>query len=368
MKILMTATDFLPNIGGIANHIFNLAKAMKSLGHYVCVAHLTTDRRLPTREEIDGLEVFRFKMIPYKRIKRLTALPITASVLTFIQRQAFDVLHCHELSNAWLLLRLLAPVRAKVVTIHSSRFIRHTKKRLKRLQNKLKLWFAGAAITPSEELREAVASLSDIPVFFIPNGVDVELFHPSEDVKRSHPIIVCPRRLVPKNGVEYLLRAVPEIVAKFPNAEVRFAGSGRLMNHLRQMANELGVAKSVKFLGHIPYDDMPRIYQQASVVVIPSLVEATSLACLEAMASGCAVVATNIDGLRSLIEDAGNGLLVEPADSEAIADAVTTILADPSLAKKLGQKARERTVADYSWKTQAQKTVQIYENFIRRRE
>ena len=367
LRVAMLAVDFLPNIGGIANHIYNLARAMRQLGHDCRVLHLTTNRRLPTRETINGLPVLRFKLPPYERIKRFTAIPVAGSVLAFLRRFRPDVVHWHELSNAWLMLRALVRAPVKVVTIHSARFIRHSRHAMGRFSNRLQLAFADAVFVPSDELRNVVLPLAPHKgVHPVSNGVDVEVFKPHSGKGKvsGGGMVLCPRRLVPKNGVEFLVEAAPRIVERFPQARIVFAGSGRLLEKLQTRVEELGLKGTVEFLGHVPYAEMPRQYRQAAVVVMPSLVEATSLACLEAMASGCAVVATRVGGLAELIEDGVDGLLVEPKNPQQIADAVCKLLQDADLRQRLALNARKKVVDRYSWKRQAEKVVTVYERLL----
>jgi len=170
--------------------------------------------------------------------------------------------------------------------------------------------------------------------------------------------------LVPVKGVEFLLRALPGVLKRFPEARTQIAGSGRLLNHLKGMTEELGITRNVRFLGQIPYERMPVLYQEADIVVMPSLVEATSLACLEAMASGCAVVASRVGGLAELIEDGFDGLLVEPADPAQIADAVCKLLSEHDLRRHLGRKARQKVVKHFSWRAQARKVINVYHRLL----
>lgn len=367
IRVAMIASDFLPNIGGIANHIYNLSRAMRQLGHDCWVLHLTTNRCLPTTETINGLPVVRFKLPPYERIKRLTAIPAAGSVLAFLRRFCADVVHWHELSNAWLPLRALIRAPVKVVTVHSARFIRHSKHAMGRLSNRLQLAFADAIFVPSNQLHNVVLSLAkQKEVHPISNGVDTDVFKPDNKRNKANggSMVLCPRRLVPKNGVEFLVEAAPRILERFPQARIVFAGSGRLLEKLQRRVEELRIRMGVEFFGHVPYTEMPRLYREAAVVVMPSLVEATSLACLEAMASGCAVVASRVGGLAELIEDGVDGLLVEPGNPAQIAEAVCKLLADSDLRRQLGQKARQKVVKHFSWRAQARKIISVYHRLL----
>jgi len=359
LRIAMLAVDFLPNIGGIANHIYNLSHAMRQMGHDCRVLHLTTNRRLPTTETINGLPVARFKLPPYERIKRLTAIPVTGSVLAFLRRFRPDVVHWHELSNAWLLLRALIRAPVKVVTIHSSSFVRHSERVLGQLSNRLQLLFADGVLTVTRERFEAVRSVYSGPLFLIPNGVDSRLFRASPGRPKAFSIL-CPGRLVKEKGAEFLIRAMPRILKRFPRAETLLAGSGRLEKSLKKLVQAVGVSSSIRFLGYVPYKRMPSLYNQSAVVAMPSVAEGSPLACLEAMASGCAVVASRVGGLAELIEDGVDGLLVEPGNPAQIADAVCKLLGDPDLRRRLGERARQKVLKDFSWRAQARKIINVY--------
>ena len=113
-------------------------------------------------------------------------------------------------------------------------------------------------------------------------------------------------------------------------------------------------------LGVIPNDNMPDIYRAADASILPSLMEATSIAGLEAMACGLAVIGTNVGGLPVIINDGVNGLLVEPKSAEALAKAIHNLLLDRILAKNMGQEGRKRTLNEFSWPRIAQHVIDSY--------
>jgi polysaccharide pyruvyl transferase CsaB len=169
----------------------------------------------------------------------------------------------------------------------------------------------------------------------IPNWVDTERFHPPAERKQRKPLILIPRRAVPIRGTELMgpiLDRLPE------GCHVVWAGDGSppQLKALRQIA-----ARDARFeLRAATFEEMPDLYRSADICLIPSVgSEGQSLACLEAMASGCAVVATRVGGLPELIQDGVNGLVRDPSP-DAIASAARRLLQNPQLRRDLGAAAR----------------------------
>lgn len=106
---------------------------------------------------------------------------------------------------------------------------------------------------------------------------------------------------------------------------------------------------------------MPEIFRSADISVLPSLAEATSIAGLEAMASGLALVGTNVGGIPTIIYDGVTGLIVPPRDPAALAEALDSLCANSETRKAMGQAARARVEAEFSWPKIAEETRHIYE-------
>ena len=181
-------------------------------------------------------------------------------------------------------------------------------------------------------------------------------------------VLLCPRRLVPKNGVDVAVRALASIPShcELPVLPVLVcAGDGPGRADLGQLARELGVERNVVFLGDIAYSDMPGLYAASDAVVVPSVsshgvVEATSISALEAMASGIPVVASAIGGLTELIQDGENGLLTPEGDSDALAAAMAHLVENPGSRRRLGSAARCTAVSTYSYLTGCENLLRIY--------
>ena len=166
----------------------------------------------------------------------------------------------------------------------------------------------------------------------IPNFIDARVFHKT-DGKEDH--IVYAGRLHWSKGVEFLLAAFKEVVRVFPGYRLLICGSGELDGSLKQMVVKEGIP-NVEFLGVISQDVLSSRLAKAKIFVLPTITyEGHPKALIEAMASGTACIATRVPGNRDVITDGTNGLLVEPRDSDGISEAISRILSDETLRKRL---------------------------------
>lgn len=212
-------------------------------------------------------------------------------------------------------------------------------------------------------------------IWVVPNFVDTRAFYPevapdrcSEATERaigSRPVVLCPRRLVPKNGVETAIRSMRLLAERSTPCLLLVAGDGPQGHELRRLTEEIGAQALVRFLGVVPPARMPGLCRRADVVVVPSvphkgIEEATSISVLEAQACGRPVVASAIGGLREVVDDGANGLLVPPGDAVALADALERLIRDRSLGAKLGAVAAAQVASEHSHVTGARSYAAIY--------
>jgi glycosyltransferase involved in cell wall biosynthesis len=360
LSILMPSIYFPPRVGGIESHVYYLARELAARGHHVHVVTTRTEPGSPYSENMDGVEVtrtvsFRKHFIGWA----LSSATSTPEVIRLARR--CDIIHCHTFASA-LAGDIAAAVcrRPLVVTVHSSHFLRLARNPLMSNVMKLLLKRAGALLSTSVEIDGVVKNM--LPGAFtmpIVNGIDTGTFRPAEPAlerRGDEFIIVCPRRLVHKNGVEYLVRALPLIRKRMP-VRAYLAGDGPLRQSLESLAAALGVRDAIEFMGSVDNARMPGVYSSADLVVIPSLVEATSIAALEAMSCERAVAASRVGGLPEII-DQTTGILFEPGRPEALAEAVTAAAGMDRRA--LGRAARERVVANWSIARMADVHMEVY--------
>ncbi len=222
---------------------------------------------------------------------------------------------------------------------------------------------AGAVVANSDGLRDLALQTDSVQIGVIPNGVDTEEFTPAEALALEWPRLMCVSRLIGRKGIDYLIRAMPMIIARRPEATLSIVGEGNLEADLRALARDIKVDKAVRFMGRVEHGDISKHYRAADIFVLPSKNEGMSNTVLEAIASGLPIVSTTVGGNSTLVKNDENGFLVEPADSEALADAVLRIAAAPELARKMGE--RSRHIAEtMSWRNVAAAYVRLYRQCV----
>ena len=173
------------------------------------------------------------------------------------------------------------------------------------------------------------------------------------DTAREPQLVAFTGRLCEQKGIFELLQATVGLRREFPNLRVECAGDGDL-DEVERCVSTMGLASHVRLHGWIGGRRRAELLARASVFVLPSHAEGLPVSLLEAMAAGCAVVATSVGGIPDVVEDGFNGLLVPAGDSQALERALARLLADPELAREMGLAARatianrftpERTVA-----------------------
>ena len=186
------------------------------------------------------------------------------------------------------------------------------------------------------------------------NGLDLDRVRSASAVARADlelghaaRVLTTVANFVPMKGHRWLLEAMPRILARFPDATLVLAGSGPGLEAARERVAAAGVAPRVRILG--PRADGAGLLALSDVVVVPSVAaEGLPIVILEAFALGKPVVATRVGGIPEVIQDGETGLLVPPGDPQALADAVSALLADPARAAAMGARAREAVRTGFS--------------------
>jgi len=205
----------------------------------------------------------------------------------------------------------------------------------------------------------------------IPNGIDLAPWRtPVEksaarselDLPAGASVIATLGRLHEQKGHAYLLRAARLLAERQADALFLIAGYGPLRGRLEAQARELGVAERVRFLGY--RRDVRRILAAADIFVLPSLWEGMSNAIMEAMAAGRPVVATAVDGNVDQVADGETGLLVAPANAEALAEALNRLCQNPAEAEEMGKRGRMRVEEFFPVERMTEATLDLYARLL----
>jgi glycosyltransferase involved in cell wall biosynthesis len=164
--------------------------------------------------------------------------------------------------------------------------------------------------------------------YYIPNGVDLNAFHPADGSRRGRPIhrLLAVGNLKPEKGFDLLLEATKILMSEYPDLRLSIVGSGSEESRLRTKCNQLGIQKQIRFLGAIPHSEMPEHYRRADVFCLSSLREGCPNVIMEALATGIPVAATKVGGVPELVKDGVNGFLAKDHSPEAIAHAITQVI------------------------------------------
>ena len=199
-------------------------------------------------------------------------------------------------------------------------------------------------------------------------GVDTDLFHPEVDgaaIRERYgladrPVVVCVSRLVPRKGQDALIRALPEIQRRVPDVALLLVGGGPYRRTLTRLAAEVGVADRVVFTGSVPHAELPAHYAAGTVFAMPCRtrragldVEGLGIVFLEASATGLPVVAGDSGGAPETVREGETGYVVNGRDLAQLADRVSAVLEDPTLAARMGKAGRDWVTARWGWESQA---------------
>lgn len=394
MKIAVLSTFmFGSSIGGVENHIRFICKELIESGHELRLFKPVWQHEAKANfGNCDGLTItyidcgpqllgsIRFKASVFSYfvgfMRKVDYLRVSGKVASNIDQWNPDLIWQHDFSSSWLTTKKLSSRYPIVLTNHTGEFLLLKKLPFFPILSRFLLKHYKAIIGPSKELTPEHCLC---PAVTIHNGVDLKWFERletndrqelrarilgSDDSKRF--VVFCPRRWAPTKGILFLVKAIKKIVDCGYSNKYLFVFAGDSYDGYPGYSNEVSALldnSGSKFLrlGNLDVYKMKEWYQVADLIVIPSLMEAVSLAAVEAMSCGTPVLATAVGGMPELINHGINGYLISPRDSDALAKSIIEISQDLcrySIANEAFKIVSER----YSWKTIAHMTENILLN------
>ena len=371
MKIVIGADQYPEYINGAATFTARLAAGLAAAGHSVDLlwpsAHGGHDTNLA-----DGVRVHRLTSVALPGRPRIQALdPRTArrQVEQVLQITRPDVVHVQShLGLGRTLLRAARRAALPVVAtnhfmpenlLHHVPVARTFPTVASRLAwRDLERVYGGADLltVPTRRAADLLAASTGLrPAEVVSCGIDLDRFAESSTRRgHAHPTVLFVGRLEQEKHVDELLHAFARLPRRL-GARLEVGGMGSLRPCLEGLADELGVAGSVDFLGAVSDDELLAAYARADLFVMPGTAELQSIATLEAMATGLPVVAANAMALPHLVRPSVNGHLYTPGDVEVLTDKIVDVLANPAMRATYGRGSRilaqvhtlERTVATF---------------------
>ena len=372
MKIAIVSQSYYPRFGGVTEHVHHTALELRRRGHEV---RIITSRFRGTSPESEFLHQIGYNiLVPFNRafVDFTVGFTLKQELRDLFAKHDFDVVHTHcPFAPSLPVLAILAAHGPQVGTFHFTGGVGVLQDVFRGLLTQVaEKLDARIAVSPTAAMTARAVVPGEYRV--IPNGVDIERFAPTNtafdewrDPDKVNLLFV--GRLDPRKGVHLMIEAMTEVVA-------RTQGRARLLvigdSYLRTRF-EASVPNAVKdhvwFLGHVPREDLPRWYRTGDIFVSPaSGNESFGIVLLEAMASGCPVVASDIPGYRSVVQPDLNGLMFEPGNVAALAEMLVKLVNDPERRHLLSARGRARAL-EFAWPRVTDQIEALYREVIARR-
>ena len=382
MKILQVVPFYPPKIGGVENHVYELVQQLQRHGHTVCVVtankpplntseNLQNQKRLPLLTNISG---------------KWGEIPICPSIFRVLRTFCPDIVHIHTPPRFFaectaFYFRFMSSNNIPlVVTYHLHNLsLNNLTKIVWRFHNRTFQRFvfnmADKVVVCNSQDINVMASEFGVPrekLVVIPPGVNCSKFDPQKVKGKllrqkgigGNNIILYSGRITTAKGLNFLLQAVPKIVSRFKDLKVVICGSGDYRRDLISLAKELGVSSHVVFMDPVPANSFPSLLASCDVFVLPSLTESWGMSVAEALSMEKPVVATRVSGVTEIVHDKETGLIVEPGDASALANAIIQLLMDRSFAMRLAKEGREFVTSNFDWSLLTRKFVDLYKETI----
>ncbi|MEZ0092690.1 glycosyltransferase family 4 protein [Streptacidiphilus sp. EB129] len=371
--VLLAAPYFPPDVGGVENYVWHLARVLRARnGWQVVVATTARPGEAPGRGQgPDGVTVHRLRSLA-----RVSNTPLGTgwrrSLRAIVEAEQVDLVNAHAPVPLFADAAARAcPAVPFVLTYHTGRM-----RKGQLLPDAVcalyeRTLLAGTARRAREVVCSSDYVAADLPRLFggrattVSPGVDLDRF-------TSGPVPAEPRiafvgsldRATSYKGLAELLRTAAVLAADRPDLRVEVVGSGSAAEEYRALARQLGIGGQVVFSGRLEGEELAAAYRRARVLALPTSYDSFPSVLVEAMACGRPVVTTPVGGIPSLVTDRVNGLLVPVGDGPALAGALCSVLDDDALAGALGAAGRALVSRELSWDRQCDRTAEVFERAL----
>jgi len=336
-RVLIFTTAYKPLIGGSELALEEIAKRLPDVFFDIITAQYGD---APAYESRDNVAIHR--------IGSKWSLPLLGAIqgLKLAQEHSYATFHAFQASYgavAGALLSLVKPSVPFAVTLQEGKNLPVQNIFIKIVRN-LVLKRASKITAISNYLANFARKVnSEAQIAVIPNGVNAGKFKTKNEKRKTNSIITI-SRLVPKNGVDILIRAL--FVIRY---SLFVIGDGPERKKLENLARDLGVANRVDFIGSVPNEKISEYLRRAFVFARPSRSEGLGTAFLEAMAAGVPIIGTPVGGIPDFLKHEETGLLVPTENPEELAKAITRIYDDDALREKIVTNALALVKEKYDW-------------------
>lgn len=370
MRIALIAEDYYPQLGGVPEHVHNLALQLTAWGHHV---HVITARMREANGDAPFVRRVGTSLVIYSNggVARITAgWRLQRRLEEMFRAERYDVVHVHGgLAPTFGVVAPLAAwkVDIPVVATFHSWFPRSVGYRLFRPIFQRLLDRHAAAIAVSQPVIDAMSRYVHADWEIIPNGVNTSFFQPNGrrpiDALRRGPRLLFLGRLEPRNGLNVLLEAMPHILRRYPNASLTVAGDGPWRGHYERRMKSQGLTGGergqVRFVGRV-FQERPLLYAAADLYLCPTTRASFGVTLLESMACGTPMVLADNVGFRSVVRQGREALFLADQDPLAWAETVIGLIGDIERRAAMSKAGLERA-AEFSWPIVARRELEVYQ-------
>jgi glycosyltransferase involved in cell wall biosynthesis len=342
LKILHTESS--PGWGGQENRILNEALGVKKLGSSVYIL-CQPESILSKKSKQSDIEVFTF---PIRKSYDIKAIYYT---MKLIKKLDIDVINTHSGKDSYI-----AGIAGKL-SKKQPLLVRTRHLALPITSTFSYKYLSDIVVTVSEYVKKYLIhkGIPEEKVFAVPTGIDLNIFNPVEvkgnlknelGLSNEIPLVGTVAVLRKKKGHHILLEAIPHVLKRIPETVFVFVGDGPQRKNIEEKIKEYKLKNNCFMLGH--RDDVPQILKSIDLFVLPTLQEALGTSFIEAMAMEKAVIGSDVDGVREVIDDGVNGYLVPSEDSVALAKRIIELLTDRKKAEIMGIQGRKKVERKYT--------------------
>lgn len=373
MRILQVCPYFYPYLAGQERYVLQLSKKLAKHGEQVEV-FTTNHLDLPRFELIENIPVHRFNSI-----FTLLNNPISFDFLNgFKEVKSFDVIHIHNEHSFVSFITCLFNIFLKkpiVLTCHGQLKFGSTLKDLfEKLYSKTigRFIFNSATkiIALSEDDKKYIASfrINDNKILILPNAIDAEYLENSALNSEIYSelcskfsdkrVVLYVGRIIPRKGIEYLIKSVEIVTKKYSNVLFILVGNGEYKQTAEQLCERMGVSDHVIFLSGLSDESLFSYYKLSDIFILPSLSEGLPTSILEAMYFGTPVISTDIPGIRSHFREVA--LLTPPKNEQELAEKIIKLFSEDKLATSLSVNGKSHVLNNYTWDVVSDRVEKIY--------
>jgi len=380
VKILMQQWAYYPWVGGAEIFTQHLAEYMVAKGHQVdIVTGLLGQPSIEYagwRKEIDvinGVDIYRVK-VPGVKYAGVVAgvLRMFARSLKLEQQNGYDIVHSH-IYPAMVCGALSKRNKKLIITLQGGDIgeYKESGRLIRMMEMPSIVWSlrkADLVHCVSTHIAEAARRLGAGNVAMVPNGVDTSIFRPLDKhqmrnklgYNAKEKIIVSTSRLTPKNGMDYLIKAV----APLGNVKLIIIGEGEQRKRLESLIQDLKMQNRVTLLGALPHQELPRYLAIADAFCRPSVNEGFGISFIESMACRIPTIGTAVGGITDIINNDENGMLVPPEDTRILSRTIKKVIEDGAVARKIAEKGYQTVKERFTWAKVLPQMESLYQGLV----